>query len=150
MKSEKLKNLGNEKTTLYTRASYKDFRRNCPKKGGYQEVLKISLEAMMRAEREEHNLIHGDMSNGFRVRKTFGQGKILELKVPRSRQGHFYPLLLGLLRDQEEECRRNVQKRIKPKDKAQVVEDFREVFRCGDRHDDKTKGWERWVSFCQK
>ena len=60
----------------------------------------------MRAECEEHNLIHGDMSNGFRVRKTFGQGKILELKVPRSRQGHFYPLLLGLLRDQEEECRR--------------------------------------------
>ena len=274
------------------------------KEGGYQEVLKISLEAMMRAEREEHNHIHGDMSNGYRVRKTFGQGKILELKVPRSRQGHFYPLLLGLLRDQEEECRRmayslygagltteqvgnifgeiygkqystsqvsrmfeyarsdvskwlqrplepyypilyidatfiytrrvdhvskeayytilgvrkdrtrevlaivnfptesagaweevfadlqrrgmkatglvvsdglssietsiwkyfpdadiqlctihlqrNVQKRIKPKDKAQVAEDFKEVFRTGDRNDDKAKGWERWVNFCQK
>jgi len=31
------------------------------KEGGYQEVLKISMEAMMRAEREEHNHMHGDM-----------------------------------------------------------------------------------------
>ena len=274
------------------------------KEGGYQEVLKISLEAIMRAEREEHNQAYSDMSNGYRLRKTFGQGKILELKVPRSRKGHFYPLLLGLLRDQEEECRRmayslygagltteqvgnifgeiygkrystsqvsrmfefarsdvarwlqrplepyypiiyidatfiytrridhvskeayytilgvrsdrtrevlaivnfptesagaweevfadlqnrgmkatglvvgdglssietsiwkyfpdadiqlctihlqrNVQKRIKPKDKAQVADDFKDVFRTGDRHDNKSKGWERWVSFCHK
>jgi len=76
------------------------------KEGGYQEVLKISLEAMMRAEREEHNRKQGDMSNGYSIRKTFGQGKILELQVPRSRKGHFYPILLGLLRDQEEECRK--------------------------------------------
>lgn len=274
------------------------------KEGGYQEILKISLEAMMRAEREEHNKSEGDMSNGYRIRRTFGQGKILELQVPRSRKGHFYPILLGLLRDQEEECRRmafslygagltteqvgnifgevygkqystsqvsrmfefarsdvqrwlqrplepyypilyidatfiytrrvdhvskeayytilgvrkdrtrevlavvnfptesaqawedvfidlknrgmreagliicdslssietsiwkhfpdtevqlctihlqrNVQKRIKPKDKAQVADDFRDVFRTGDRHDNKSKGWERWVNFCNK
>lgn len=274
------------------------------KKDGYQEVLKISLEAMMRAEREEHNKSHGDMSNGYRYRKTFGQGKILELQVPRSRRGNFYPVLLALLRDQEEEYRkmafslygagltteqvgkifgeiygkqystsqisrmfeyarsdvhswlnrplepyypiilidatfiytrrvdhvskeayytilgvrkdrtrevlsvvnfptesaqaweeifaglknrgmeevglvicdslssienaiwkhfpaaevqlctihlqRNVQKRIKPKDKAYVAEDFKDVFRTGDRYDSRTKGWERWVSFCRK
>ena len=30
----------------------------------------------------------------------------MELKVPRSRLGQFYPVVLGLLRDQEEECRR--------------------------------------------
>ena len=273
-------------------------------KDGYQEVLRISLEAMMRAEREEHNKIQGDMSNGYRYRKTFGQGKILELQVPRSRRGNFYPILLALIRDQEEECRkmafslygagltteqvgkifgelygrqystsqisrmfeyarsdvqawlnrplepyypiilidatfiytrrvdhvskeayytilgvrkdrtrevlavvnfptesaqawgdifselktrgmqetglvicdnlssienaiwkqfpgteiqlctihlqRNVQKRIKPKDKAAVADDFKDVFRTGDRHDSKTRGWERWGNFCRK
>lgn len=76
------------------------------KQNGIQELQKISLEAMMRAEREEHNRTDGDMSNGFRPRRTFGQGKILELRVPRSRSGQFYPVLLSLLRDQEEECRK--------------------------------------------
>lgn len=61
---------------------------------------------MMRAEREEHNASNGDMSNGYRPRRTFGRGKILELRVPRSRNGQFYPILLSLLRDQEEECRK--------------------------------------------
>ena len=274
------------------------------KEDGYQEILKLSLEAIMRAEREEHNKTRGDMSNGYRYRKAFGQGKILELQVPRSRRGHFYPLILGLLRDQEEECRkmafslygagltteqvgkifgelygkeystsqisrmfeyarsdvqawlqrplepyypiilidatfiytrrvdhvskeayytilgvrkdrtrevlavvnfptesaqaweevfselkkrgvketglvicdsltsietaiwkhfpqaevqlctihlqRNVQKRIKPKDKAQVADDFKDVFRTGDRYDSREKGWRRWKNFCQK
>lgn len=73
---------------------------------GLQEIMKMSLEALMRAERQEHNDNQGDMSNGYRPVKTFGRGKILELKVPRSRAGHFYPVILGLLRDQEEESRR--------------------------------------------
>lgn len=73
---------------------------------GLQVLQKLSLEAMMRAEREEHNASHGDMSNGYRPRRTFGRGKILELRVPRSRNGQFYPVLLSLLRDQEEECRK--------------------------------------------
>jgi len=73
---------------------------------GFNMVLKLSLEAIMRAEREEHNSDYQDMSNGYRSRRAFGQGKILELQVPRSRKGNFYPLLLGLLRDQEEECRK--------------------------------------------
>lgn len=76
------------------------------KENGLQELQKLSLEAMMRAEREEHNASNGDMSNGYRPRRTFGRGKILELRVPRSRNGHFYPVLLSLLRDQEEECRK--------------------------------------------
>ena len=57
------------------------------KENGIQELQRISLEAMMRAEREEHNRTEGDMSNGYRPRRTFGQGKILELRVPRSRSG---------------------------------------------------------------
>jgi len=76
------------------------------KENGLQELQKLSLEAMMRAEREEHNASNGDMSNGFRPRRAFGRGKILELRVPRSRNGQFYPVLLSLIRDQEEECRK--------------------------------------------
>jgi len=271
---------------------------------GLQNILKLSLEALMRSEREEHNQEYNDMSNGYRKRRGFGQGKILELQVPRSRKGNFYPVLLGFLRDQEEECRklafslygaglttkqvgelfgdiygreystsqisrmfeyarddvarwlerplepyypmlmidatfihtrrvdnvskegyytilgvredrtrevlaivnfptesanawesvfdglvkrgmqetglvvcdslsaietaiwryfpeanvqlctvhlqRNVQKHVKPKDKAAVSDDFKEVFRVGDRHDNSKQGWARWVEFCHK
>jgi len=60
----------------------------------------------MQAERKEHNLAKEDVSNGFRTRKTFGKGKLLELQVPRSRNGQFYPLLLAILKDQEEESRK--------------------------------------------
>lgn len=69
------------------------------KEGGLQELQKISLEALMRAGREEHNLEFSDSSNGYRPRRTFGHGRILELRVPRSRKGHFYPIISGLLRD---------------------------------------------------
>lgn len=73
---------------------------------GMHEIMKMSLEALMRAERNEHNDKQGDMSNGYRPLKAFGKGKILELKVPRSRAGSFYPIILGMLRDQDEESRR--------------------------------------------
>ena len=33
-------------------------------------------------------------------------GKILELQVPRTRNGNFYPIILGLLRNQEEEAKK--------------------------------------------
>lgn len=72
---------------------------------GFKKLLTLAFEAMMRAERTEHNLTTSDKGNGYRSRKAFGQGKALELRVPRSRSGEFYPMLLGLLRDQEEESR---------------------------------------------
>lgn len=72
---------------------------------GIEEILRMSLEILMKAERHEHNFSNGDLSNGYRFRKTYGQGKLLELKVPRTRNGNFYPMILGLLRDQEEEAR---------------------------------------------
>lgn len=72
---------------------------------GMNRLLQLCFEAMMNAERSAHNQQNADVSNGFRSRKAFGQGKLLELRIPRSRSGNFYPLLLGLLRDQEEESR---------------------------------------------
>jgi len=73
---------------------------------GMHKLLQMSLEAIMKAEREEYNQDHSDVSNGYRKRKSLGRGKILELQVPRSRNGNFRPALLALLKDQEEECRR--------------------------------------------
>jgi len=76
------------------------------KKEGPDLLLKYAIEALMRGERAEYNALTHDTSNGYRPRKTYGRGKMLELKVPRTRNGSFYPLILGLLRDQEEESRK--------------------------------------------
>jgi transposase-like protein len=74
---------------------------------GYNKVLQISLEALMRAERAEYlSLNEQDKGNGFRTRKSFGLGKILELRVPRTREGSFYPVLLSVLKDQQAESQR--------------------------------------------
>jgi transposase-like protein len=74
-------------------------------KDGYNKVLQLSIEALMRAERSIHNSQKGDVSNGYRFRRLFGAGKQLELSVPRSRHHQFYPVLLAVLKDQEQELR---------------------------------------------
>ncbi|MCF6183822.1 MAG: transposase [Bacteroidales bacterium] len=72
---------------------------------GFNKVLTLALESMMRAERELHNVENKDVSNGYRWRKAFGHGKQLKLEVPRSRNEHFYPVLLSVLKDQELEAK---------------------------------------------
>lgn len=74
---------------------------------GFNEILRITFEAMMKAERQEHLLERdSDKGNGYRQVKAYGRGKMLELRVPRTREGNFYPLLMSVLRDQEEESRK--------------------------------------------
>jgi transposase-like protein len=70
---------------------------------GFHQVMQRCLEAMMRAEREAYNSQHGTQSNGFRSRRCFGRGQMLELRVPRTRQGGFYPVLLQVLKNQDAE-----------------------------------------------
>lgn len=41
------------------------------KKEGYQQLLKLSLEAIMFAEREQFNLHDKDSSNGYRLSSVF-------------------------------------------------------------------------------
>ena len=60
----------------------------------------------MLSERDLHNETRGDVSNGFRGRRVCHGGKVFELRVPRSRNNHFYPMLLGVLKDQEEEAQK--------------------------------------------
>ena len=74
-------------------------------KDGFNKVLKLALEALMRAEREEHNRTESDVSNGYRFRRIFGKGKELILSVPRSRFKQFYPYLLAVLKEENEEAK---------------------------------------------
>ena len=73
-------------------------------KDGVNKVLKLAFEAIMLAEREIHNMTESDVSNGFRYRRIFGKGKELILSVPRSRFKHFYPYLLAVIKEENEEA----------------------------------------------
>lgn len=76
------------------------------KDNGTQLLMKMTLEAFMRSERSLHQNELDDYSNGYRPRKVKGYGKEMVLKVPRTRSGVFYPALLQVLRDEDEEHRK--------------------------------------------
>lgn len=74
------------------------------REGGLQEVMEMMLNAMMKSERTAHlEGAEGNKANGYRYGKTYGQGRILELRIPRDRNGEFYPKVLALLRSQQAE-----------------------------------------------
>lgn len=71
---------------------------------GLNEVMEMMLDAMMKAERSAHlERFEGNKANGYRYGKTYGNGRILELRIPRDRNGEFYPKVLALLRSQQAE-----------------------------------------------
>lgn len=73
------------------------------KENGYETILKIALESLMRAERKEFKDLNSDVSNGFRKRTVYSNGHSIELTVPRTRNNNFYPLVLALINNQNEE-----------------------------------------------
>ncbi len=75
------------------------------KEDGLNTILKMALDALMKSGRSEHNQQHRDLSNGFRTRKAFGDKQMIELQVPRTRSGTYYPMILALLKNQEYEAR---------------------------------------------
>ncbi len=97
-------------------------------RAGLEEVLKKCLEILMKSEREIHNENYLDYSNGYRYRKIYGSGKLLELQVPRTRNGNFYPMILALLKDQQEEAQRVAyslyRKGLTTQDVAEVFEEL--------------------------
>jgi putative transposase len=74
-------------------------------KNGYHHLLQLSLESIMRSERNEFNVQTGDTSNGYRFSSILGHGGKLELTIPRSRHHNFYPMILALIKDQNEESK---------------------------------------------
>src|SRR5690625_8047431 len=57
---------------------------------------------MMKNERSLHlQQADGNKANGYRPGKVYGHGKLLEFRIPRDRNGEFYPKVLALLRSQQ-------------------------------------------------
>lgn len=57
---------------------------------------------MMKQERSMHlEGADGNKTNGYRPGRACGHGKLLELRIPRDRNGEFYPKVLALLRSQQ-------------------------------------------------
>lgn len=75
-------------------------------KDGYRLLLQQSLEAIMRAERQQFNKEHVDYGNGYRFSKVCVHNGQMELMIPRSRHHNFYPLILALIKDQNKESER--------------------------------------------
>ena len=73
-------------------------------KDGFKQLMTLTIDAMLKAERLVYNEKENDTSNGFRPRRILGSGHLLQIKVPRSRNGNFYPMLLATLNDQQEEA----------------------------------------------
>ena len=77
---------------------------------GLNDVLEMTLNAMMNAERREVLADQGgfNKANGYRPGRVYGNGQILELRIPRDRNGQFHPNVLTLLRTQQAELDRFV------------------------------------------
>ncbi len=73
------------------------------KKEGFNSIMKMSLDALMRSERKIFQESNDEYANGYRPRSVQGFGKEIVLSVPRTRSGGFYPLLLGIIRDEDQE-----------------------------------------------
>jgi putative transposase len=106
-------------------------KQHVEKENGINDIMEIMLEAMMVAERKEflRSKDDGNKANGFRPGKSYGNGRILEFRVPRDRHGEFKPLLLAMLRSQEEECERLVGSLYtKGLTQSQVSEVFEQIY----------------------
>jgi len=72
-------------------------------KDGYRLLLQKSLEAIMRAECHQFNEDHDAYSNGYHFSKVFVENGKMELMIPRSHHQNFYPLMLSIIKDQNNE-----------------------------------------------
>lgn len=101
------------------------------KENGLNDVMEVMLEAMMKAERKVflENNQDNNKANGFRPGKAYGSGRILEFRIPRDRHGQFQPMILTMLRNQEEECERLIGSLYaKGLTTSQVSEVFEELY----------------------
>lgn len=72
-------------------------------KSGLNSLLSMILNSLMKIERTE---FLGDSEqnkgNGYRLGFAHGYGRQIELRIPRDRLGEFYPVILTLLRQQDD------------------------------------------------
>lgn len=70
---------------------------------GLNEVLQMTLNAMMLSERNDFLLSEENLDNkgnGYRYAKAVGVGKQISLSIPRDRMGVFKPVVLALIKEQ--------------------------------------------------
>ncbi len=90
----------------FTQEQISDILFDLANKGGTHLLLNLTLNAFMKAERALHQDENPDeYGNGYRYCKAMAHSKELVLKVPRTRSGLFYPSLLAIIRDEDEERR---------------------------------------------
>lgn len=89
-----------ELTKLQTEDVLKQF---LSKENGLNDVLEVLMNSLMYSEREaflQESQVE-NKANGYRPGQVYGRGQQLQLRIPRDRMGQFYPILLGLMRDQD-------------------------------------------------
>ena len=71
---------------------------------GFVTLQSLIMNSLMKHERDLFvaNTEH-EQCNGFRSRRWYSHGFEFSLRIPRSRSGNFYPILLGLIRSESEE-----------------------------------------------
>lgn len=67
-------------------------------------IIKLFCEALMKAEREEYKSTNRAYSNGYRIRKIPGDKCMIELRVPRTRDGNFFPVMLNVFKNRKEDA----------------------------------------------
>ena len=66
------------------------FIKHLGRERGYQEPMVLMIESMMLAERRDFlDTRPGNKGNGFRLGKSYGNGRVLEFQIPRDRYGKF-------------------------------------------------------------
>lgn len=88
----------------FTQEQISDILFDLANTGGTHLLLNLTLNAFMKSERSLHQQENPEeYGNGYHYCKATGQGKELELKVLRTRSGLFYPLLLAIIRNEDED-----------------------------------------------
>ena len=71
---------------------------------GFVTLQSLIMNSLMYHERELFVSENAhEQCNGFRCRRWYSHGFEFSLRIPRSRSGSFYPILLGLIRSESEE-----------------------------------------------
>ena len=70
---------------------------------GLHELITLLLNSLLKHERTLWQEENKEAANGFRARCVRYHGMEFALQIPRTRQGGFYPTLLAILRDEDQE-----------------------------------------------
>ena len=71
---------------------------------GFVTLQSLIMNSLMAHERELFVKANkNEQCNGFRPRRWYCKGYTFVLRIPRSRSGNFYPVLLGIIRSECEE-----------------------------------------------